>query len=147
MTSAEAPVPLAVRSKRPLVDPVPWPAIGASRKKSKDFRQNSSRNPIDVAEFASLYPRYSDQKVAVFACKLGDASQTKPARTAIEQNTIVTFRHFKCISANTASMIGIVTSAVRDTITKAMLAMKLSTTAASKVARINLFFLSRVAIG
>ena len=34
-------------------------------------------------------------------------------------------RHFRCSIANTASMIGMVTSAVRDTITNAMLTMKL----------------------
>ena len=34
-------------------------------------------------------------------------------------------RHLRCISANTASMIGMVTSAVRDTMTNTMLTMKL----------------------
>ena len=43
-------------------------------------------------------------------------------------------RHFRCSSANTASMIGIVTSAVRDTMTNAMLTTKLSASAISNSA-------------
>ncbi len=38
-------------------------------------------------------------------------------------------RHLRCSSANTASMIGTVTSAVRETTTKAMLTRKLSDSA------------------
>ena len=53
-------------------------------------------------------------------------------------------RHFRCISANTASMIGRVTSAVRDTTTKAMLTMKLAATAISSSA--CQIFLSRSSV-
>ena len=53
-------------------------------------------------------------------------------------------RHFRCISANTASMIGMVTSAVRDTMTKVMLTMKLTAIAISNSA--CQIFLSRSSV-
>ncbi len=43
-------------------------------------------------------------------------------------------RHFRCSSANTASNTGMVTSAVRDTMTNAMLTTKLSASATSNSA-------------
>ena len=46
--------PVAACSNNPRVEPVPWPMTGASAKNRRDFRQNSSRNPIDVAAFSVL---------------------------------------------------------------------------------------------
>ena len=56
----------------------------------------------------------------------GDATHASPASTTAAQKMMRMVRHFRCSSANTASMIGIVTSAVRDTTTNIMLTTKLS---------------------
>ena len=47
-----------------------------------------------------------------------------PARMTSTQKINRLVRHFRCSIANTASMIGMVTSAVRETMTKAMLTIK-----------------------
>ena len=46
--------PVAARSNKPRVEPVPCPMTGASAKNRSDFFQNSSLSPIDVDDFASL---------------------------------------------------------------------------------------------
>ncbi len=56
-------------------------------------------------------------------------------------------RHLRCSSAKTASMIGIVTSAVRDTMTNIMLTTKLRETAISNAAISVLFARSSVTMG
>ena len=57
--------------------------------------------------------------------------QSTPTRAIMTPIMIRLVRHFRCSSANTASMIGIVTIAVRETTTNAMLTMKPSETAPS----------------
>ena len=56
-------------------------------------------------------------------------------------------RHLRCSRANTANMIGTVTSAVRDTTRKAMLTKKLNAIAVSSTASAIRFARSSVTIG
>ena len=69
------------------------------------------------------------------------------ASTAAAHNAAIAVRNLRCNSANTASMIGIVSSAVRETMTNSMLPTKLRATAASSTASPILFARSNVITG
>ena len=58
--------------------------------------------------------------VVVVHCNCGDVAQPAPRRPPPRSKSSLV-RRFRCSSANTASMIGMVTSAVRDTTTNIML--------------------------
>src|SRR5882672_3866289 len=61
----------------------------------------------------------------------GDTFQTTAASNAAAHKAAIAVRNLRCSSANTASMIGIVTSAVREITTNIMLTRKLRATTAS----------------
>ena len=64
----------------------------------------------------------------------GDATQATPASRIAAQKMTTLVRHLRCSIANIASMTGMVTSAVRETTTNAMLTTKLSDDAQSAAA-------------
>ena len=100
---------------------------GASAKKRNDFSRNSSRNPIDVAHCIPCRAVIL-RNVPVVDCNCGDPAQASAARRQRHEDDELV-RHFRCIIANTASMIGIVTIAVRETMTNTILTTKFSETA------------------
>ena len=85
--------------------------------------------------------------VVVVHCSCGDAVQASTETTTAAQKMMRLVRHFRCSNANTASMIGMVTSAVRDTTTNIMLASRLSAIAASSAASRILPACSAIMIG
>ena len=77
----------------------------------------------------------------------GDTFQATAASNAAAHNVTIAARHRKCSSANTAIMIGIVTSAVRETTSNLMLISKLAAMAANSAASPVLFIRSSVMTG
>ena len=79
--------------------------------------------------------------------KCGDTFQTSAASTTAAHNATIAIRNRRCSSANTASMIGIVTSAVREMTTNIMLASRLTAIAVNSTAGQILLVRSNVMTG
>src|SRR3954453_8345186 len=96
ITSAAAPAwPTAALSNNPRIEPVPWPKIGAWEKNLSDFCQNTSRKPVEVGMFCSLYRIYSVENFAPVARNLADVVHAKAPKTAVAQPIKMMLRHFR----------------------------------------------------
>jgi hypothetical protein len=116
-------------------------------KKLSDFRQNSpqpDRCPNVLFLVELVVP---GKNVSAVRRNAGEVCQTTAANAATTHRMMTILRHLKCNSANTANMIGTVTSAVRDTTTKAMLTNKAKAMAVSSRANAIRFARSSMMIG
>src|SRR5262249_60697255 len=85
-----------------------------------------SRSPIEVARPASLYCRYSVENLLTVVSSWGEATHAAAATAIAAQRIMRLVLSRRCNSAKTAIMIGIVTSAVLETMTNVMLTTKLT---------------------